>query len=134
MSIALAGDIAAAADSMSALEHEGARAARYLGFGQSHPFFSAINRLLAARWMITSGDTIGAESLLRFHEATFPPDLRRAADANAALAPLALLELAHIAEARGRIDDARALYADVMRRMDAPAPALRPLLPDPGRR
>jgi hypothetical protein len=69
-----------------------------------------------------------AEALLLFPDATFPAELRRQADANQALAPLALLERARIAETLGRTAGARRLYAEVQTRWDAPVPSLRRLL------
>jgi len=119
-----------AGDSLAALEREGARQARQFDFSRDHPFFSATNRLLAARWLIASGDTDMADALLLFPDATFPAELRRQADANQALAPLILIERARIAEALGRNAEARRLYAEVQMRWDAPIPALRRLLLD----
>jgi hypothetical protein len=121
-----------AGDSLAALEREGARQARQFGFSRDHPFFSATNRLLAARWLIASGDTDMADALLLFPDATFPAEQRRQADANQALAPFTLIERARIAEALGRTAEARRLYAEVRTRWDAPVPALRRLLPDAG--
>jgi hypothetical protein len=128
---AAAGRTAAAGDSLAVLEYEGARAARHFTFAVTHPFFAAANRLLAARWLADAGHLERAEALLFFPDATFPADLRRTADVNLALAPLALLERARIAEARGHVEDARRLYAEALARLDAPAPLVRRLLTDP---
>jgi TolB-like protein len=120
----LAGLATEAADSLAELEWEGARAARQFGLGREHPYFSAVNRMLAAQWLLAAGDTATADALLLFHQAVFPEPLRRMKDGNQALAPLADAMRARIATAQGRFDAAARLYAHVLERMDAPAPAL----------
>jgi hypothetical protein len=130
LDLATAGRTREAGDSLAALEREIARRARQFEFARTQPFFNAVNRLLAARWLIAGGNLEQADALLIFTDATFPPDQRRLADANLTLAPLALLERARIAEARGQTNEARAFYAEALARLDLPIPTLRRLLPE----
>jgi hypothetical protein len=130
LDLATAGRTREAGDSLAALEREIARRARQFEVARTQPFFNAVNRLLAARWLIAGGNLEQADALLIFTDATVPPDQRRLADANLTLAPLALLERARIAEARGQTNEARAFYAEALARLDLPIPTLRRLLPE----
>ena len=65
--------------------------------------------MTASRWLAVSGDTVGAASLLTWHEAIgyrSPQSLH----ANALLAPFAYLERAPLLQALGQREAARELY------------------------
>jgi hypothetical protein len=86
----------------------------------------AINRLNAARWLLATGDTVRASSLLSSCQRSmwsvysYHEDLL--------LAGHCYLELARIEEARGRDGLARKYYWQFLKRYDSPVEALRPLV------
>jgi hypothetical protein len=128
LAAAARGNTSAAADSLLAIEHEIASGASYRPIGQRHPWFGAVSRLLAARWLLSEGDTAQASRLLTWHEAVLPSDLRRVQDANFALSTFALVEQAAIAEARGDTGSAARFRVRLLDLLDAPVQQLTPLV------
>lgn len=93
-----------------------------------HPFLTSVNRMAAATWLLQDGDTAEAARLLIWHESRVWSV--RAHTADAVFAGLANLQLAHIEEARGRVDLARHYYQQFLRRYDLPVPAQRQMVDD----
>ncbi len=110
---ALAGRTHEAGDSLFALEQDNARGGR-VSLGE-HPALTAVDRLLAARWLVDAGDTTKATGLLTFYETIFPAPLSRMHNINLA---------------RGEHESAGRLYALVIERLDRPMPALRSVRED----
>ena len=81
----------------------------------------SIDHLAAAQWLLQLGDTSRAERLLTWHEQDSP------AGGTWLFAPLAYLQLARIADAKGRTAEARASYHQFLMRFSLPVPVLRPL-------
>lgn len=86
--------------------------------------WGAINRINASRWLLATGDTVRATSLLKgcqwsgLFAASFQVDLL--------LAGHCYLALARIEEALGRDGLARGYYRQFLKRYDSPVGALRP--------
>lgn len=120
---ALAGDSAAAATELAAIEADASGlASRYRAPVRfpAHPHESAIHRMVASRWSLAAGDTATAEDLLTWHEAIGP--MHRAELVNRTVEPYALLQRARLEEAAGRSERARSLYHAVIdRRSEGPS-------------
>ncbi|MBA3260225.1 MAG: hypothetical protein H0T68_12275, partial [Gemmatimonadales bacterium] len=121
--LALRGDRQRAADSLATLEWSAADRNSWGWWMVAQPLQRGINRLAAAGWLLEAGDTAQAVRLLAYHEAVNPPFGEKLI-----LRPLLSLELARIADARGRVDDARRLYQDFLIWYDMPPPAHRHLV------
>lgn len=132
-----AGQLAASLDALrSAVTGEREKAARALATLElrradvgandvliPHPLMAAVHRLTAARGLLAAGDTAEATRLLNWHETQFWIARVHAELANRIAEPLALLERARIAEARGLDQRAGALYRGFLERYDQPAPS-----------
>lgn len=115
---ALGGDSAGAARALADLELEVARTGA--ASGRDHPFTASVHRLAASRWLLAVGDTAAAERLLPWHEAVLWQIHELIGAANRAFAPLALIEQARIANARGRHADAERHYRALLWSYDRP--------------
>ena len=90
------------------------------------PYLPSVNRLLASRWLIESGDTAQAMRLLVWHEAELTGGGSRAVQqVDGVLSGIADLELGRVYAARRQDDLARYYYTQFLQRYDAPVPALR---------
>jgi predicted Ser/Thr protein kinase len=124
----LAGDGEVAGRRLAALEWDNADRAWHHRFAAAHPYFNAVNRLAAARWLLGVGDTTEAARVLLWHQAVLPGSLHPLPAVNAALGNLALFELAQIEEARTRPALARLYYTLFLERYDRPPPAHRAMV------
>lgn len=86
---------------LEALETEAAAARFHRRLGDVHPFFNAVNRLTAARWLLETGDTVSVRRLLPWYEVVLPAPLYRLSLANAVLAGEALRLRSDLARATG---------------------------------
>lgn len=111
------GDREEAARGLARLEWDAAEHERWVETGSLHPYLSAVHRLAAARWVLEAGDTLQASRLLTWHEAIFGGHARAA---NKVVEPVALYERAKLAEARGRLREAREHYRGFLERYDRP--------------
>jgi serine/threonine protein kinase/TolB-like protein len=119
----LNGNQARAATALRNVERSRTRSWRaYRQSSDAHPFLTAVNRLTAARWLLTLGDTAAATEMLVFHEGV-PFPLTRTSHANYILAAPAYLERARIEDALGRREAAGRLYWQYLRRYDMPPEA-----------
>jgi hypothetical protein len=118
--LAARGDPALAGRRLAALEWDNADRAWHYRHAQAHPYFTAVNRLAASRWLVSTGDTAGAARLLRWHEADLPGTLHPVQAVNVALGTLALFEQARIEEAAGRPERALRTYRRFLERYDRP--------------
>jgi TolB-like protein len=109
-----------AADSLAALEWRRAETG-YAGEGE-HIFSVPVNRIAAADWLLTSGDTVQAERLLHWNEAYL------STDPAIVFVGLVALQRAQIAQARGLGDEALRHYRDFLTRYDLPTPRHRHLV------
>jgi hypothetical protein len=120
--LALRGNRSEAARRLAALEWKAADHNPWLA-AATHPLRRAINRMAAAQWLLEAGDTAQAERLLAYTEAVSGPFTEKFP-----VRPLFNLQLARIAEARGRSDDARRLYQQFLVSYDLPSPRHRHLV------
>jgi hypothetical protein len=114
--LALRGNSSEAALRLAALEWTAADHNPWLA-GGAHPLSRAVNRMAAAQWLLEAGDTAQAERLLAYTEAVSGPFMEKIP-----VRPLVNLQLARIAGARGRSDDARRLYQQFLVSYDLPGP------------
>jgi hypothetical protein len=70
--------------------------------GARHPFVIGVNRLAASRWLLQSGDTAAAGSLLLLHQTDLPSTLHPLPAANIILGSYGLATLARVEARRGR--------------------------------
>lgn len=91
-----------------------------------YPYLRSVNRLAASQWLLASGDTVRAASLLLWHEAEITS--REPQQVAGMLAGLAYLELGRIDAARGRPELGRRHLEQFLRRYDLPVPAHRHLV------
>lgn len=119
------GDRERAARMLADRERETADAWLFLRLRSSLPLLMPLNRLLAARWMLSLDRGAEAAALLTWSDA-----FGGSADEawNRALSVAGLLARAELAEAAGRLDEAREHYARFVRVFDRPDPDLQPLL------
>lgn len=87
-------------------------------YGPRHPFFDSLTRLTAAPWLLATGDTLRATALLTWHEAEYWNAQRFLDVVNPAIAPLAILQLARIAQAWGDLERAARHYREFVFRYD----------------
>lgn len=87
-------------------------------YGPRHPFFDSLTRLTAAPWLLAAGDTLRATVLLTWHEAEYWNAQRFLDVVNPAIAPLAILQLARIEQARGDLERAARHYREFVSRYD----------------
>src|SRR3989454_5125327 len=113
-----AGERRAAGRALAALEWESAEHTRHHDYGQHHPYFNAVNRLSASRWLLAAGDTAEAARLLTWYEAVFWDHHRFLGPANVVFAAPALFERARIEEALGDTAAAVADYREFLQRYD----------------
>jgi Protein kinase domain len=122
--VAAAGDIATAAAELADLEEEKAQRYLYAAYAPAHPYQTAVNRLMGARWLVELEALDRAARLLTWHEAirwgTTNPEER----INRMLEPLAMLERARIERAQGRLRHAAGHYAEFLERFDRPVSPL----------
>jgi len=115
-----AGERRAAGRALAALEWESAEHTRHHDYGRHHPYFNAVNRLSASRWLLAAGDTAEAARLLTWYEAVFWDHHRFLGPANVVFAAPALFERARIEEALGDTAAAVADYREFLQRYDLP--------------
>ncbi|HSJ32388.1 MAG TPA: serine/threonine-protein kinase, partial [Longimicrobiales bacterium] len=115
---ARAGHTADAARALAALEAANADRSWQQRHGAQHPFVIAINRIAAARWLLTAGDTGAAIGLLRLHETDLPNTLQPLPAVNQVLGTFTLPLLADVEAARGRVPLARRHRAAWQERAD----------------
>jgi TolB-like protein len=87
------------------------------------PYARSATHLEAARLLLLSGDTSQARRLLTWHEADTGDGLEFQL-----FAPIAYLQMGRIADAQGRVAEAREDYHQFLRRYDMPVPSLRGLV------
>ena len=121
--LALQGDRRAAADRLATLEWSAGDNNPWGDWMVAHPLRRGITRMAAAGWLLETGDTAQAVRLLVYHEAVGPPFGEKLL-----MRPLLSLQLARIADARGRVDEAWRLYQDFVIWYDLPPPAHRQLV------
>jgi hypothetical protein len=103
MENALAGRTVAAGRALAQLEWENADRGWHFAHGAIHPFFTAVNRLAAGRWLLAAGDTAEVmRLLLLLHQTSLPQPLHPLPAVNMVLAGYTFRELALLEEARGR--------------------------------
>jgi tetratricopeptide (TPR) repeat protein len=125
--LALDGRTNAAADSLLAIERLRTNRFMFRRYGNARPYFTAINRLAAAEWLVENDRPAEAAPLLRWHEAVqFPADL--AARADASLDGVILVWRGRAQAALGDPGRAREFYARALEELDAPSRELRPLV------
>jgi hypothetical protein len=107
MENALAGRTAAAGRALAQLEWENADRGWHFAHGAIHPFFTAVNRLAAGRWLLAAGDTAEVMRLLLLHQTSLPQPLHPLPAVNMLLAGYTFRELALLEEARGRPERGR---------------------------
>ena len=119
---ALSGDETAAARTLERIELDAGERWSAAAYAGRHPYLSAVNRLHAGRWLIAAGDTAAAARLLEWYHGI--PGTRasfRDTYATFAVLPLVLTELARIAEARGRAEEAADHRRRIVRYYDLPS-------------
>lgn len=121
--LALHGNKAAAAESLSKIELQIADSFQFRPIGRSHPYVAAVNRLAAARWLREEKRTAGAARLLTWYEAVHPGEYFRLGQANRMLAGLAYFERAQIEAAQGRTIQATEYYQRFLNNYDMPVAA-----------
>jgi hypothetical protein len=99
---ALAGRTADAGRELAALELGNADGAWPFMHGARHPFAVGVNRLAASRWLLQTGDTAAAGSLLLLHQTDLPSTLHPMPAANIILGSYGLATLARVEARRGR--------------------------------
>jgi hypothetical protein len=102
MENALAGRTVAAGRALAQLEWENADRGWHFAHGAVHPFFTAVNRLAAGRWLLAAGDTAEVMRLLLLHQTSLPQPLHPLRAVNKLFAGYTFQELARLEEARGR--------------------------------
>jgi hypothetical protein len=102
MENALAGRTVAAGRALAQLEWENADRGWHFAHGAVHPFFTAVNRLAAGRWLLAAGDTAEVMRLLLLHQTSLPQPLHPLRAVNMLFAGYTFQELARLEEARGR--------------------------------
>jgi hypothetical protein len=107
MENALTGRTVAAGRALAQLEWENADRGWQFEHGAIHPFFTAVNRLAAGRWLLAAGDTAEVTRLLLLHQTSLPQPLHPLPDVNMLLAGYTFRELALLEEARGRPERGR---------------------------
>jgi hypothetical protein len=118
---ALSGDSAAAGRALATVVRQGADEELEFALGGAHPFAAGIQRLTAARWLLESGDTVTARSLLPWYESVTPGTVYGLGLANEVLAPPAIRLRRDLAAATGDTDAAAFLDARYReRRGEAP--------------
>jgi hypothetical protein len=119
---ALRGDEATGARSIERTEL--AIAERY-GIGSlatRHPYLTAVNRLHAGRWLLAAGDTAAAVRLLQWEQGIpASAEAGRIMFATFVVHPFVLAELARVAGARGRPEQAADRYRRLLRLQDLPS-------------
>jgi TolB-like protein len=129
LALALRGRTGDAARSLSTAEERAADAFEHRAYGHNHPYVTAVNRVLAAQWLLETGDAAAAARLLTFSFAVLPSTTQLEA-ANRTVGNQALYFRGRAAEALGRPAEARAHYERFILRFDRPVPALDPLISD----
>ena len=87
-----------------------------------HPYLFAVNRLQAAQWLLSAGDTTAAARLLEwYHGVLGTRDSGRDMFATFTVLPFVFTELARIAEARGRAEEAAGYRLRIVRSFDLPS-------------
>ena len=124
---AATGDIATAAAELADLEEEKAQRYLYSAYAPAHPYLTAVNRLVGARWLVELEALDRAARLLTWHEAIRWGATNPEEWINRMLEPLAILERARIEQAQGRSRHAAGHYAEFLERFDRPVSALTPL-------
>jgi hypothetical protein len=94
-------------------------------FSPGDVMFTPVNRIVAARWLALSGDSVAALEMLELFD-NF--STTNSFDATATLASLATLERARLSEANGDCDTARRHFEDFRDRYDAPSASHRHLV------
>jgi hypothetical protein len=125
--VAAAGDIATAAAELADLEEEKAQRQVYAAYAPAHPYHTAVNRLMGARWLVELDALDRAARLLTWHEAVRWGATNPEERINRMLEPLAMLERARIERAQGRLRHATGHYAEFLERFDRPVSVLAPL-------
>ncbi|HEX6309614.1 MAG TPA: hypothetical protein VFZ69_15675 [Longimicrobiales bacterium] len=125
----LDGDPARAALILVRIEEESADRFLQSGYRWTHPYITSVNRLLAGRWLLESGDAVATARLLRFMEAVLPgaPPLETV---NRTIGGLGYYYRARAEEEMGRLPEARLHYHRFLDQLDRPAPELAPLVTD----
>ncbi len=121
---AAAGDTARAAAGLAELEEEKAQRQVYAAYAPAHPYHTAVNRIMGARWLVELEALDQAARLLTWHEAVRWGATNPEERINRTLEPLALLERGRIEAAQGRSRHAAGYYAQFLERFDRPVPAL----------
>jgi hypothetical protein len=121
---AATGDIATAAAELADLEEEKAQRYLYAAYAPAHPYHTAVNRLMGARWLVELEALDRAAQLLTWHEAIRWGATNPEERINRMLEPLAILERARIEGAQGRLRHAAGHYAEFLERFDRPVSAL----------
>jgi hypothetical protein len=121
---AAAGDMATAAAELADLEEEKAQRYLYAAYAPAHPYHTAVNRLMGARWLVELEALDRAARLLTWHEAIRWGATNPEERINRMLEPLAMLERARIEGAQGRSRHAAGHYAEFLERFDRPVSAL----------
>jgi hypothetical protein len=121
---AAAGDMATAAAELADLEEEKAQRYVYAAYAPAHPYHTAVNRLMGARWLVELEALDRAARLLTWHEAVRWGATNPEERINRMLEPLAMLERARIEGAQGRTRHAAGHYAEFLERFDRPVSAL----------
>src|SRR5215207_7007923 len=117
---AAAGDTARAAAELADLEEEKAQRHLYAVYEPAHPYHTAVNRLMGARWLVELEALDRAARLLTWHEAIRWGATNPEEWINRMLEPLAMLERARIEGAQGRTRHAAGHYAEFLERLDRP--------------
>ena len=120
LALELQGASRAAAESLATFD----LTASHDSFGTPRdPFARSLDHLYGAQLLLLRGDTSRALRLLTWHEAMDGD--REEGLTFQAYAPIAYLQMARIADAQGRVAEAREDYHQFLRRYDMPVPALR---------
>jgi len=124
LALGVAGQRDRAAGALARLEFEEAEQWWFSRGGCDHPFVQAIDRLVAARWLVATGSATQAARLLKWNEAIWPRPYCFADPIERVLSPLASLEQGRVEESLGRGEAARGYYEEFLAQYDTPVPAL----------
>jgi tetratricopeptide (TPR) repeat protein len=118
----LRGDESSAARTLERVELNDAEMWAGSSRGSRHPYLTTINRLHAGRWLLADGDTTGAVRILQWWQ-TLPGTQAALREGLASwpVIPFVLIELARIADERGRVDEAMLHYLRIVRLYDLPS-------------
>jgi tetratricopeptide (TPR) repeat protein len=122
LQLALRGDESTAARTLGRVELNDAETWAGSSRGSRHPYLTTINRLHAGRWLLADGDTTGALRILQWWQAIPGTEAAlREGLASWPVIPFVLIELARIADARGRVEEAMLHYLRIVRLYDLPS-------------